>query len=521
MHRPFTRRSAGILLHPTSLPGPFGIGDFGPSAERFLLWCESAGMSWWQILPLAPPSWGHSPYAGLSAFALNPLLISPERLRERGLVDDDALAAMPDFDEGRIADGVEAAKWPLLRTAWRRFAESDDQATRVAFASFRGAPEQRAWLEEWTLFAALRDAFDQRGWWDWDAPLAQRDPAALEAARRDLAEEIDFHAFVQWLAWSQWQRIRAFARERGIRVLGDLPIYVAHNSAEVWSRRELFDLNDDGRPNAVSGVPPDDFSDTGQLWGNPLYRWDRMAEDGYSWWVDRLRVNLRTCDAVRLDHFRAFESYWSVPAGDPTAEHGSWVDGPGAAFFDALREALGELPLLAEDLGVITDEVRALRRGADLPGMRILQFGLTHPSSEYMPHHHTPDSVVYTGTHDNETSVGWFQGLSADDQRRVALYTGAGDAKAIHWAMVRTALTSVARTAVVPAQDVLGLDNAARMNTPAGQEGNWLWRLRDGALGGEEAGRLRELVELGDRLPEGAEEATVHLAQPAHDADVK
>ncbi len=493
-----TNRTAGLLLHPTSLPGRFGIGDFGPEAVRFVDWAAAAGQSWWQVLPLGPPD-GSSPYSGLSAFALNPLLISPEVLRRDGLLESPDLDTVPAFPTDRVAFAeVDAWKSGLLRRAWERFQRSASVEQRRALDAFRDT--HRAWLDDWALFAALRKRYGGRGWWDWERALKHREPVALEAARRDESRQMDYHRFLQWLAFDQWRRLRDEARERGIRILGDLPIYVSWNSAEVWTSPELFELDADGLPVAVAGVPPDDLADKGQLWGNPLYRWERMAEDGYVWWIARLAAALGTCDRLRLDHFRAFAGYWRVPAGAQTAEGGSWVDGPGLAFFDAVREALGELPLIAEDLGVITPDVEALRRAAGLPGMKVLQFAFSAADSDHLPHRFERASVVYTGTHDNDTARGWVRSLDPAAKRRLRRYAGAGP-RDVHRALVRLAYTSVADLAIVPVQDVLGLGSEARMNTPAVAEGNWRWRLAAGELDARTAAGLQSLAEVSGRQP--------------------
>ncbi|MCP3960416.1 MAG: 4-alpha-glucanotransferase [bacterium] len=493
------RRSSGILLHPTSLPGRFGIGDLGPEADRFLDWVRDAGAGWWQVLPLTAPDSHGSPYSCPSAFAGNPLLISPELLHRQGLLEDSDLDDVPAFPAGRVAFAeVGAWKSRLLRRSWELFGRRATAEQRESLERFRET--KRAWLDDWTLFATLKRHHEDRGWWQWDDALRRREPDAIEAARREHGDEIDVHAYLQWLFFDQWQRLKDAARERGIRMIGDLPIYVALDSAEVWASPWLFELDDDGRPLAVSGCPPDDYSDTGQLWGNPLYRWDRMAEDGYSWWVARLSAALETSDLVRIDHFRGFAGFWRVPAGDETAENGAWVDGPGMALFDALREALGELPLIAEDLGVITPDVEELRRDAGLPGMKVLQFAFGAPNSEYLPHRYERDSVVYTGTHDNDTTRGWYRGLDRAAKRRVRAYSGSG-ARRVHQALIRLAYTSAADLAVVPMQDVLGLGSEARMNTPAVEGGNWSWRLEESMLDPKAAGRLRSLAELTGRLP--------------------
>lgn len=512
-------RVAGILLHPTSLPGPWPVGDFGAPAEAFLDWAVASGFGLWQILPLGPSAAGNSPYSSLSTFALDPFLIAPEGLAEVGLLESadveraaassraSALGTKCDFGAAR------EHKAPLLRTAWQRFRQRSQkggshESLQVelsrAFDEFRAHPRRRVWLDDWCLFAALRSRHQGAGWWTWERSLARREPAALASARSELAEEIDFEAFLQFCAHRQWQALRTAAHDRGIQVLGDLPIYLALDSAEVWAHRDLFELDDDGRPLAVAGVPPDYFSEDGQLWGNPLFRWQRMAEQGYRFWVERLRGQLDLVDLVRLDHFRAFAGYWRVPAGAETARDGTWETGPGKPLFDAFREHLvqengGRLPLIAEDLGEITDDVHELRKAVELPSMKVLHFGFDHAESIHAPHHLEADTLVYTGTHDNDTTVGWFHTLAEHDRQRVLDYVG-GRPESIHRDLVRTVLTSVPRWAVVPMQDVLGLGTEARMNTPGVADGNWAWRL-ERLPSADDAAWVRRLVELSDRLP--------------------
>lgn len=492
-------RSAGLLFHPTSLPGPFGIGDLGPEAARFLAWAAAAGQRLWQVLPLGPPEAPHnSPYTALSAFAGNPLLLSPERLYEAGLLAKSDLAP-PRLPAERVDfPAVAAWKEKLLRRAWSRFQTASTPAQRQAFDAFRAAPEQASWLEDWSLFATLHQHGGGRGWWTWAPELAHREAAALKRARRQQTSEIAYHAFVQHQFFLQWQRLRAKADELGIRILGDLPIYVAHNSAEVWAHQDLFDLDAAGQPRAVGGVPPDDFSADGQHWGNPLYRWDRMAETGYGWWVDRLAAQLRLTDLVRLDHFRGFEAYWRVPAGAATAASGSWEAGPGRALFDALAAALGELPLVAEDLGVITPEVEALRRDLELPGTRVLQFAFDGADNPHLPHRFEPATMVYTGTHDNDTTRGWYRRLDRAAKRRARTLSG-GTARTMHRALIRLAYGSIAERAMVPVQDLLGLGSEARFNTPGVARGNWAWRLLEGQLSPSRAAPVRDLAEVSGR----------------------
>ena len=492
-------RRAGILLHPTSLPGRFAVGDVGPGAERFLEWAATAGQTLWQVLPLGPSGAGYSPYTAASAFAGNPVLISPERLVEDELLEESDLAGAP--PGGGDAAGFEAVvpwKDSLLRRAFERFSGGAGKDLATGFEAFQRAPEQAGWLADWALYAALKRDLGERSWLDWETDLSRRDPDALRLAGIALEEETRYQSFLQFLFFRQWERLRRRARDLGISILGDVPIYVAMDSADVWSRPELFALDEDRRPIEVSGVPPDYFSETGQLWGNPLYDWARMEREGFAWWIDRIRAVLRTCDMLRIDHFRAFTAYWAVPARDATALGGRWRPGPGRRLFEAARVVLGGLPILAEDLGMITQDVKDLLASVEVPGMKVLQFAFYGDDSEYLPHNHPVRSAVYTGTHDNDTARGWYAALKDEERRRVWDYLGS-DGREIEWALIRAAYASVAETAVVPMQDVLGLGSEARMNTPAAPGGNWRWRARDEAFRAETAERLRRMVVLAGR----------------------
>jgi 4-alpha-glucanotransferase len=487
------RRRAGILLHPTALPGRFATGDLGPEVVRFLDALSRAGISLWQVLPLGPAGAGGSPYDSASAFAGNRYLISPERMEEEGMGAGLATAAEPGADPSPWRDAI-------LEKAWDGFRSMASAESRHAFESFRSEPAEREWLDDWTLFTALKRRHGDAPWMSWPAPLAHREPVALASARNELAAAIDLEAFVQFVFFRQWAAVRDAARSRGIVILGDLPIYVSHDSADVWAHPELFELGPDGSPLSVSGVPPDYFSRTGQRWGTPVYRWDVAGQEGYRWWTERFRANLRLADALRIDHFRGFVSYWAVPFSEPTAASGSWRPGPGKPLFDAAREALGSLPFVAEDLGVITPDVEALRDGLALPGMRVLQFGFARDDDPHLPHRHVAHCVAYTGTHDNDTSRGWFESATAGDRRRAADYLGVREPD-VAWAFVRGVFASVAETAVVPMQDVLDLGGQARFNTPGETAGNWRWRMPAGAFTPELAARLRRLVEATGRAP--------------------
>ena len=494
------RRVAGVLLHPTSLPGACGVGDLGDELIVFLDWAASAGMRIWQVLPLNPPGYGYSPYGCLSSFAGNPMLVSPQKLLQEGLLTPDAVADVPQFSDEHVEfDRVAEWKSRVLRESWRRFDEIASEELRRGFDDFVAADEQRDWLDDFALFMALKERNGGAPWWSWDRKLAQRNAKAIEKARGELADDVLFHKFVQWLFFRQWSVVRDAAAARGIRIMGDVPIYVANDSADVWGKPKLFQLNDRGEPTVVAGVPPDYFSATGQRWGNPLYRWDEHARTHYHWWIERVRTNLRLADLVRLDHFRGFAAYWEIPASEPTAVNGRWMPGPGLALFEAMREALGALPLVAEDLGFITPEVQELRQAIDVPGMKILQFGFAEADSPHLPHRFEPETVVYTGTHDNDTARGWFEHAPEYDRELARSYLG-DDCTNVAWSLIRTAYTSVAHVAIVPAQDVLGLGSEARMNRPGAEHGNWSWRLAPGALTREHAERLRWLAEITGRV---------------------
>lgn len=489
------QRSSGVLAHPTSLPGRFGIGDFGPGALRLLDFLADARQRHWQVLPLGPTGYGDSPYATLSAFAGNPLLISPERLVEDGLLRVADLESHPAFPSETV-DYAAVISWKgtLLRRSFARFQAGPRAAAHDELEAFCAI--QNAWLDEYALFIALKSLHGGVAWVEWPPRYARRDPMALTTAREQLADEIAFQRFLQFLFFRQWASIRAAARARAISIIGDLAIFVAHDSADVWAHPALFRLDGAGRPSVVAGVPPDYFSRTGQRWGNPLYRWDVLAEGGYAWWVARVRQAMALYDSIRLDHFRGFESFWEIPGADTTAERGRWVPGPEAALFSAIRAALGDVPFLAEDLGDITEEVRALRRALGFPGMRVLQFGFdADAANEHLPHNYIRDSIVYTGTHDNDTTRGWFAQLSEQERGYVLRYLDCAPGHIV-WAMMRAALGSVADLAVIPLQDVLELGSEARMNFPSRPAGNWRWRCTAERLTPARAERLADLTEL-------------------------
>lgn len=498
-HRRDNPRACGILLHPTSLPGPFGIGSLGREALAFLDFLQAAGQCVWQVLPLGPTGYGDSPYQSFSSFAGNPMLIDLEQLVEQGFLLPEHLRDAPEFPAGHVDYGaVFTFKRDLLRTAHSQWTRSADRQSRGEFVAF--CEQAGAWLEDFSLFMALKRSFEAEGrvgsWAEWPVDLVRRKPNALERRRRTLSEEIEQQKFQQFLFFRQWRTVKEHADERGIRIIGDLPIYVAYDSADAWSDQQLFHFDEKGAPTVVSGVPPDYFSDTGQLWGNPIYNWKRHRESGYRWWIERIRANLQLVEILRLDHFRGFEGYWEVPAGDQTAENGRWVRGPGADFFRVLKRELGALPLIAEDLGVITPPVQRLRDRFRFPGMKVLQFAFDQDAdNEYLPHNYLPNCVAYTGTHDNNTTLGWYQGESDVVRDQVRRYLGR-DGHDMPWDLIRLAFSSTADTVVIPLQDAMKLGSNARMNTPSRPGGNWQWRFTKDMITEEIIGRLRELARL-------------------------
>jgi 4-alpha-glucanotransferase len=499
-------RSAGILMHPTSLPGPFGIGDLGPAAYGFVDFLSSAGQSYWQTLPLSPTGYGDSPYQSLSAFAGNPLLLSPEALVAEGYLSPDDLAARPEFPAERVDFGqVIPFKEGLLDRAFRTFQRRATAGQREAFRRF--CLEQAQWLDDFALFMALKEAHALRPWREWSWELAACQPEALEQARNSLADEISRHKYRQWQFFEQWLALKRYANGRGIRIIGDIPIFVSLDSADVWSNTHLFCFDVDLQPTVVSGVPPDYFSKTGQLWGHPLYRWDQMASNGYEWWISRFHMAFTQADVVRVDHFRGFFNYWEIPAGAKTAKNGQWCPGPGEELFHAVTEELGELALIAEDLGDFDAESRAgvdaLKAQFGFPGMTVLQFAFgAGPDNAFLPHNYARECLVYTGTHDNDTIKGWFEVTSTEEEREHAIEYAAGHERDFVWQMIRLAWRSVADTAVTQAQDLLELGHEARMNTPGTMGApNWCWRLLPGALDEELAARHRRITKLYGRIP--------------------
>lgn len=492
-------RSAGVLLHPTSFPGRYGIGDLGQPAYDFIDFLAHSKQQLWQVLPLGPTGYGDSPYQSFSAFAGNPLLISPDRLVAEGYLPAAAVAKVPPFPAARVDYGpVIEYKHSLYRQAFQTFQAQGPTDVQEAFERFLA--EHSAWLDDFAFFMALKEHHVEHegGVWNtWPAEIARREPAAMDKWRQKLASEIRYHQFLQFLFFEQWLALKQYANKRGIRIIGDLPIFVAYDSADVWANPDDYFLKEDGSPEVVAGVPPDYFSETGQRWGNPLYRWERMAEKGYPFWTARLKMSLTVYDIVRIDHFRGFEAYWEIPADEPTAIKGRWVKGPNEQLFRTLQQSFTELPIIAEDLGVITPEVEALRDAFEFPRMKILQFafGGTH-TSDFLPHNFTtPNCVVYTGTHDNETTLGWYRNASPADQDFVRRYV-ARDGHDIVWDMIRLAHSSIADLAIIPMQDLMNLGNEARMNFPSKESGNWQWRYRPDQLTRLISHRLREMTEI-------------------------
>jgi 4-alpha-glucanotransferase len=504
-------RASGILLHPTSLPGRYGIGDLGAEARAFADFLAEAGQTLWQVLPLGPTGYGDSPYQCFSAFAGNTLLVSPDLLVEDELLDRSDLADAPQFAGERVEFGDAINfKNRLLRRAFENFRRTTSVALRAEFESFRH--NESAWLEDYALFRALKDERGSASWNSWETDLARREQGALALARGRLREEIEAHEFSQFLFFRQWAALKSYCRHRRIKIVGDIPIFVAFDSADVWVNRRLFKLRDDGTPRVVAGVPPDYFSATGQLWGNPLYDWETRRQEVIAWWIERIRATLRSMDVVRIDHFRGFAASWEIPAGDETAVRGRWVESPGRELFAAIKRELGELPIIAEDLGVITSDVEELRDEFGFPGMRILQFAFSSDATNRdLPHNYLRNVCAYTGTHDNDTTVGWFNSVAGKNstrdaaqierERKYCLDYLATDGAEINWDFIRAALASVADTAIIPLQDVLGLDSRARMNLPASTAGNWAWRFPSGTLTERMGARLRRLAELYGRAP--------------------
>lgn len=505
-------RASGVLLHPTSLPTRYGIGDLGDSAYHFIDFLAEAGQTYWQILPLGPTGFGDSPYQCFSAFAGNTMLISPEVLVEEDLLTEEEIADRPGFPEGHVDFGL-VIEWKnsLLKKAYERFRLTTSVNLRGSFETF--SQQVAFWLDDYALFRAIKKTQDQSSWLDWDRPLRLRDKDALAAVREEQLEEIRSQKFYQFLFFRQWNRVKKYANNKGIKIVGDIPIFVSLDSADVWRDPGEFKLNDSGLPEVVAGVPPDYFSKTGQLWGNPIYDWDKMEADGFRWWIERVRFTLKMVDIIRVDHFRGFAASWEIPGGDKTAENGRWVKVPGRRLFGVLEREFGDLPVMAEDLGVVTPDVEELRDGFGFPGMRILQFAFGGDTKNLdLPHNYIPNCVAYTGTHDNDTTVGWFlseagAGSTRDKEqikkeREFCLSYLNSNGGEIHWDFIRAVWASVADTAITPMQDLLGEGTEARMNLPASRSGNWQWRLTEDDFSDEIRERLRELTEVYGRKRE-------------------
>ncbi len=515
------QRSSGVLLHISSLPSLGGIGDLGPAAHEFVSFLAAAKQHVWQVLPLNPTGYGNSPYSGSSAFAGNPSFISLEVLRDWGWIPphgqgpvhgdpgipEERIVGIPGRDGNVDFEAVEERKLPLLIEAACNFLDHGphDVALRAQWGEFEAfCREQAYWLDDYALYAELRRQFATGAWTEWPDPLRKREPGALEEAKRKHARALAEEKALQFAFSRQWEILRNLAERSAIRILGDVAIFVNMDSADVWVHPELFELDEELKPVRVAGVPPDYFSPTGQRWGNPLYRWDVLAEQGFGWWVDRIRRAARLYDIIRLDHFRGFEGYWAIPAKDETAVNGEWIKAPGRALFQALQNALGPLPLVAEDLGLITKEVDELRIGLGMPGMKVLQFGFGDKGAHvHLPHRQAPNTVTYTGTHDNDTTQGWWEKTGEAEQKAVEAYVGSvragsGIGRPV-WPLIRAAEASVAQLAIVPAQDLLELGSEARMNTPAVPTGNWSWRAPEGSWTSELAERLATLADVTDR----------------------
>ena len=499
-------RASGILLHPTSLPGEFGIGDFGPQAYEFIDFLVDSRQTYWQILPLGPTGFGDSPYQCFSAFAGNTLLISPEKLVEVGLLAKEDLDLRPKFDHDRVDyGGVYEWKNKILPAAYRNFAARASDELRREFASFVSL--NQPWLDDYALYRAIKAAQGEKPWYEWNTPLKLREPGAIGFVRESLATQIDEQRFFQFLFFRQWAALKRYAAGNGIKIVGDAPIFVALDSADVWCNRDKFKLNADGSPRVVAGVPPDYFSRTGQLWGNPIYDWDAMRQDGFGWWISRAKHTLSIVDVLRIDHFRGFAAAWEVPGGDETAENGSWVAVPGEELFRSIEREIGPLPFWAEDLGHITPDVEDLRGRFGLPGMKILQYAFGGDArNQNLPHNFTRNCIAYTGTHDNDTTAGWWLSRPGTGSTRgveeisrehdfCRQYLDA-DGEEINWDFIRAVWASVADTAIVPMQDILGLGTEARMNLPASTSGNWVWRYKNSDITPELTSRLRKMTEL-------------------------
>ncbi|MBD2163574.1 4-alpha-glucanotransferase [Calothrix membranacea FACHB-236] len=495
-------RSSGILLHPTSFPSRFGIGDLGLEAYRFIDFLKDSYQQYWQVLPLGPTGYGNSPYMSYSAMAGNPLLISPEKLLKDDLLTEEDFANLPAFPLHKVDfEPIVPIKNALLQKACENFHTKSTSIQQKKFADF--CDRKAYWLDDYALFMALKDTQNGASWHTWEPEFAKRQPEALDRVRRQLTTEIFYYKFIQYEFFQQWSELKTYANKHGIDIIGDIPIYVAHDSADVWGNPNIFCLDEEtGEAAQMAGVPPDYFSATGQLWGNPVYNWEELQKQDFKWWLQRFEAMLDYVDIIRIDHFRGFEAYWSVPQGEETAMNGEWVEAPGEAFFETIRQKLGKLPVLAEDLGVITPEVEALRDKFEFPGMKVLQFAFgSDPGNPFLPFNYPRNAVVYTGTHDNDTTIGWFNQAGDWEKENLLLYLGCVSPEGIHWDLIRLALSSIANQAILPLQDILGLGGEARMNFPSVAEGNWEWRYVEHALTKELSHKLKRLTTLYGRAP--------------------
>ena len=493
-------RSSGILFHPTSLPGKYGIGTLGKEAYAFIDFLKKSRQKLWQIFPLGPTGYGDSPYQSFSSFAGNPYLIAFDLLIEAHLLSEEDLRDVFFGDNEEYIDygAIYNQKYPLLRKAYENFKSSDNHEMRENLEHFKR--ENASWLNDYSLYISLKNHFNGLPWNEWAHDIKNREHGAMEHYKNELADDIEYHNFIQFLFFKQWGDVKRYANENGIKIIGDIPIFVAADSSDAWANPEIFLFDEERKPVKVAGVPPDYFSATGQLWGNPLYNWQKLKETNYSWWVERVRANLSTCDIIRIDHFRGFEAYWAVPYGDDTAINGQWEPGPGIDLFNAIKSQLGELPIIAEDLGLMTQGVIDLREATGFPGMKILGFAFdSGEENDYLPHTYTKNCVVYTGTHDNDTLIGWFQKAKEEDRQFARDYLNSRSDDEIHWDAIRGAWSSVANMAISPVQDFLGLGSEARINTPGVAAGNWQWRLRHGVLTDELAERIAKLTRVYSR----------------------
>ena len=493
-------RSSGILLHPTSLPGKYGIGSLGKEAYKFVDFLKKSNQKLWQIFPLGPTGYGDSPYQCFSSFAGNPYLIDFDLLIEQNLLTEEDLKDVNFGENEEYIDygAIYNQKYPLLRKAYENFKANGNKELKEKLETFKA--ENSSWLDDYSLYISLKNHFNGLPWNEWEDDIRTRKEAAINKYKAELANEIEYHNFIQFLFFTQWNNVKKYANDNGIKIIGDIPIFVAVDSSDAWANPEIFLFDPELKPVKVAGVPPDYFSATGQLWGNPLYDWDRLKELNYKWWVDRVKANLSTCDIIRIDHFRGFDEYWAVPYGDKTAENGTWCPGPRTDLFNTIKNELGELPIIAEDLGTMTQGVIDLREATGFPGMKILGFAFdSKEENDYLPHTYTKNCVVYTGTHDNDTLIGWFTKANEDDKQFARNYLNSRSDNEIHWDAIRGAWSSVANMAIAPIQDFLGLGSEARINTPGLASGNWQWRLKEGVLTDELAERIAKLTKVYSR----------------------